>query len=169
MDVSGLLTYRMMLTNLDSDVTSMQITNGKKSKRLLRVVHDVLSDGGVASGHGNDLNPLTQWSNGSLRMEATDVEQLYRSGLFVDVKTRQGSRLKCRVTQHVLSPAHGQVTAPILMTSPNSSSSVSGIAWTNIDSSCRLSYNVRLEGSKGPSGGGTFALSSSTYQASMLC
>ena len=45
----------------------------------------------------------------------------------------------------MLSPAHGEVTTPILMTSQNVTP-VSGIAWTNIDSSCRLSYNVRLEG-----------------------
>ena len=82
MDVSGLLTYRMMLTNFKSNVTSMQINNGKRSKRLLRVVHDIMADG--ARGHTNDLNPVTQWSNGSLRMEAADVEALYRYTLMTN-------------------------------------------------------------------------------------
>ena len=38
----------------------------------------------------------------------------------MDVKTRHGSHLKCRVTPHLLSPSHGEVNAPILMTSSSS-------------------------------------------------
>ena len=56
----------------------LQINNGKKSKRKLRVVHDILGEGTNSLLSNEVMGPATQWSNGSLRMEAMDIESLYR-------------------------------------------------------------------------------------------
>ena len=94
------------------------------------------------------------WSNGSIKIEALDIEALYRSNLYLNILTSGNGgngpdAMRCRITPHLLSPANELSTSPILMKSdPPSSdtSSVSGIAWTNMDSTCRIHYSARLAG-----------------------
>lgn len=99
----------------------------------------------------NDIEGLG-WSNGSLKMEALDIEALYRSNLYLNVLTSGSGAsqdaLRCRITSHLLNPAHELSNAPILMKSnpPSLTSPVAGIAWMNMDSTCRIHYAVRVAG-----------------------
>ena len=152
------------MEGITGTVNSIQIDNGKKSKRLLRVIHDL----GPNFALNNDIRGGIGWSNGSLTMEAPDIDALYKDNLYLKVLTTgnpesnsnnggasQGDALRCRIMSHLLNPAHELSSSPILMKKPStqvsSSSAVSpvtGIAWTNVDSTCRVNYDVRLAGLK---------------------
>ena len=137
------------IKGLTGTVDSIKIDNGKKSRRLLRVIDDLSSNFALS----NEIGGLG-WSNGSIKMEALDIEALYRSNLYLNILTSGNGAngpdaMRCRITPHLLSPANELSTSPILMKSdPPSSdtSSVSGIAWTNMDSTCRIHYSARLAG-----------------------
>lgn len=137
------------LEGITGTVDSIKIDNGKKSRRLLRVIDDLSTNFAL----NNDIGGLG-WSNGSLQMEALDIEALYRSNLYLNVLTSGSGAgqdaLRCRITSHLLNPAHELSNAPILMksnpSSQQTSSPVTGIAWTNMDSTCRIHYAVRLAG-----------------------
>ena len=89
-------------------------------------------------------------------METKDIEALYRSNLYLNVLTSgsgggQQDALRCRINSQLLNPAHELSNAPILMKSDpllssNENYGVTGIAWTNMDSTCRIHYSVRLGG-----------------------
>ena len=135
------------IEGITGTVDSIKIDNGKKSRRLLRVIDDLSPNFAL----NNDIGGLG-WSNGSLKMEALDIEALYRSNLYLNVLTSGSGAgqdaLRCRITSHLLNPAHELSNAPILMKSnpPSLNSPVAGIAWTNMDSTCRIHYAVRMAG-----------------------
>ena len=134
------------IEGITGTVDSLKIDNGKKSRRLLRVIDDLSPNFALS----NDIGGLG-WANGTLKMEALDIETLYRSNLYLNVLTSGSGggqdALRCRITSHLLNPAHELSSAPILMKpSPPSISPVTGIAWTNMDSTCRIHYAVRLAG-----------------------
>ena len=141
------------IEGITGTVDSIKIDNGKKSRRLLRVIDDLSPNFALS----NDIGGLG-WSNGTLTMEALDIEALYRSNLYLNVLTSgsgggQQDALRCRITSHLLNPSHELSNAPILMKSDpiaplNENSAVTGIAWTNMDSTCRIHYSVRLSGLK---------------------
>ena len=143
--------FMTRLEGITGTVDSIKIDNGKKSKRLLRVVNDLSPTFALS----NDIGGLG-WSNGSLTMDTLDIEALYRSNLYLNVLTSgsgggQQDALRCRINSHLLNPAHELSTAPFLMKSDplpssNENSKVTGIAWTNMDSTCRIHYSVRLGG-----------------------
>ena len=121
----------------------------------MREIHDLTPHFALSNDIGG-----RGWSNGSLTMEATDIEALYRSNLYLNVLTTgrdggnglDGDGLRCRIMSHLLTPAQELTTSPILMIqnppSHQVTSAVTGIAWTNVDSTCRINYAVRLEGLK---------------------
>ena len=41
MDRTGLIKYFLKVNNLPEEINSIQIDNGRKSQRLLRIVHDL--------------------------------------------------------------------------------------------------------------------------------
>ena len=118
----------------------------------MRIIHDLSPNFAL----NNDIRGLG-WSNGSLTLQAKDIEALYHSNLYLNVLTTNGGSgnvaveekdaLRCRIMPHILNSAHELSSSPILLTSdPPSKTAVTGIAWTNVDSTCRINYDVRLEG-----------------------
>ncbi len=52
--------------------------------------------------------------------------------------------LRGRIIQHLVTPAQELATAPLLLAStPPNRTLVTGLAWVNIDSTCRFHYQVR--------------------------
>ena len=135
------------LEGLTGTVDSIKIDNGKKSRRLLRVVEDLTPNFSLS----NEIGGLG-WSNGSLKMDALDIQDLYRSDLYLNVLTSGSGggqdALRCRISSHLLNPAHELSNAPILMKTdpPSETSAATGIAWANMDSTCRIHYSARLAG-----------------------
>ena len=70
------------IEGITGTVDSIKIDNGKKSRRLLRVIDDLSPNFALS----NDIGGLG-WSNGTLTMEALDIEALYRSNLYLNVFT----------------------------------------------------------------------------------
>eukprot|EP00095_Tigriopus_kingsejongensis_P008579 maker-scaffold167_size293163-snap-gene-1.25 protein:Tk08579 transcript:maker-scaffold167_size293163-snap-gene-1.25-mRNA-1 annotation:"short gasrtulation" len=83
-------------------------------------------------------------ASGTIRMSANDVEQLFKHNLYVNVATREDERaLRGKLEAQLMTEAT-QLLEPILLQS--NQTMVSGIAWTNIDHTCRLNYQMRLVG-----------------------
>ena len=84
------------------------------------------------------------WANGTLRLSAEDIEDLYKADLYINVASRDNDReLRGRIVPQMMTEAH-EMVRPILLTGPETK--VSGIAWTNVDNSCKVNYQVRLAG-----------------------
>ena len=118
----GDLAYHVRVdhTSADRNVTSITIDNGRKSRRLLRVVEDL-----APTFNGG-------WANGTLRLGAEDVEALYRGGLFVNVATGKSDReLRGRIVPQIMTDAHEPVR-PILLSGEGTRSlrSGPGPTWT---------------------------------------
>lgn len=95
-----------------------------------------------------DLAPTFQdgWANGTLSLSAEDIEDLYKADLYINVASAENDReLRGRIVPQMMTEAH-EMVRPILLTGDRTR--VSGIAWTNIDSSCRVNYQVRKRGKK---------------------
>ncbi len=69
------LNHQFRLNDLSGELISIQIDNGRKSRRLLRIVHDLDYVGNRKSG----------WANGTMRLEAGDIEALYKADLYINV------------------------------------------------------------------------------------
>ena len=91
---------------------------------------------------------MTGWANGTFRMHAKDIDSFYHANLYINIATVSNERaLRGRIVQSFLGLAQEFAPAPILMTgNPPNSTAVSGLAWVNVDSTCRLHYQVRLHG-----------------------
>ncbi len=139
MDRDGLVKYHLKLSDLDEQPLNVQIDNGRKSQRLLRIVHDF--DFSSSSSLGG-------WSNGSFRMSAQDIDAFYHGNLYINVATSSNDRaLRGRIVQNLMGLAQEFAQSPILLSAnPPSTANVSGLAWINIDSTCRLHYHLRLHG-----------------------
>lgn len=137
-DQTGLIKYNVHIQDLSSPVDSIQIDNGRKSRRLLRLVHDLEY---VEAGGGG-------WANGTMRLVAGDVEDLYQADLFVNVATENNEReLRGRIVPQLMGPEHEWAVAPVaLVGDPPNRTMISGLAWANVDPTCRLNYKVRLTG-----------------------
>ena len=112
----------------DSTVETIQLDNGKRSRRLLRVAHSLHlgSDG---------------WANGTMKLDAKDLDVLFKSDLFANVALSNGVKLSGRIHHHALVQAHESVS-PVLLKSADED--VAGIAWADIDNSCNFNYQVRV-------------------------
>ena len=81
-------------------------------------------------------------------MDAKDIDAFYHANLYINVATDQNDReLRGRIVQNLLGLAQEFSRAPILLHgNPPNRTSISGLAWLNVDSTCRLHYQVRLHG-----------------------
>ncbi len=137
----------------------MQIDNGRRSRRLLRVVADdlsapVVSNGGGGGGGGGGGDGQWWWSNGSLTMGAADLEGLYNSDLYLNVATDggggggasgSGRSLRGRIVLQGLDESHGGALSPVLL-SGGAGTDAAGVGWLHVDSTCAASYQVRVAG-----------------------
>ena len=136
--------------------------NGRKSRRLLKIVADLLPDPEAASVM-SDSGGIS----GTIRLSAGDIEDLYKADLYINVATNSDDRLlRGRIMPQVrglseildspdlillilqlMTEAH-ELARPVLMKASHArnedGSSVAGIAWANIDSTCTLKYQVRV-------------------------
>ena len=83
------------------------------------------------------------WSNGTARLAAAQVEELYKENLYLSVMVGGQSTpaLRGRLVTHLAGPAEAGGAACLL----RGEGGVAGLAWTAIDHSCRLHYSVRME------------------------
>jgi hypothetical protein len=138
MDRNGLIKYHLRLNDLSGPLQSIQIDNGRKSRRLLRIVHEMDFVGDQREG----------WANGTFRMEASDVDDMYHANLYINVATEDNEReLRGRIIQHLITPAQELAKFPLLLSgNPPNRTMISGLAWVNVDSTCRFHYQIRLNG-----------------------
>ncbi len=82
-------TFRLDSLPLREEVLSIQIDNGRRSRRLQRIVSSdlVLPVSQTTEGGVTEL-----WSNGSLTMGALDLEDLYTSDLYLNVATTNNEK-----------------------------------------------------------------------------
>lgn len=117
------------------EIVDMSIDNGKKSKRLLTVIenfHSVISDG---------------WVNGTAYLASGHIDELFKENLFLNLATKSDPQaLRGRILTHLAGPSESSGDA-VMLKSDNSLSRVVGLAWSSLDETCRLHYNIRLEGS----------------------
>ncbi len=119
-------------------VTSIQIDNGRKSKRLFRVVHDMTND--VSVSLNANAGVASVWANGSLRMNVSDLDELFKGNLFVHAILGDGQvEIRGSVMPQSIGEAHDLVR-PIMLKGQDTT--VTGIAWANVDSGCALTYQV---------------------------
>lgn len=79
-------------------------------------------------------------------MHAKDIDAFYHANLYINVASENNDRaLRGRIVQNLLGLAQEFSPAPILLSGspPNNKS---GLAWLNVDSTCRIHYQVRLHG-----------------------
>ena len=90
------------------------------------------------------------WANGTFRMDAKDVDAFYHANLYINVATTTNVRaLRGRIVQNLLGLAQEFSRSPILLHgNPPNRTAISGLAWINVDSTCRLHYQVRLNTGK---------------------
>jgi len=129
---TGGLAYNIRV-EAEDEVTAITIDNGKRSKRLLTVIP------------GLERNFAEGWSNGTVLLTAGQVEELYKERLYLSVRiTGSGSpvALRGRLVTHLAGPPEAGGAAVLLQ----GTEGVGGLAWASIDDTCRLNYNVRMEG-----------------------
>jgi len=130
---SGRLQYNIKIESKDQ-VVDLNIDNGKKSKRLLTVI------GGMMSTYANG------WANGTAKLTAGQVDELFKENLYLNVATQHNDQaLRGRLVTHLAGPSESSGEAVLMK---GDDSSVSGVAWASLDDTCRLHYNIRLEGSQ---------------------
>ena len=137
--------------------------NGRKSRRLLKIVADLLPDPEAAR-----VMSESGGISGTIRLSAGDIEDLYKADLYINVATNSDDRLlRGRIMPQVrglvseildspdlillilqlMTEAH-ELARPVLMKASHArnedGSTVAGIAWANIDSTCTLKYQVRV-------------------------
>lgn len=96
-DTGGRLSYMIRLDGLPTSAnTHLQIDNGRRSRRL----HRVISDGLAAPVQ---VSRTTHWSNGTLLMGAVDLEDLYNSDLYLNIAAGGNHRaIRGRIVQQGL-------------------------------------------------------------------
>lgn len=162
------------ILNAPAEPNLLLIDNGKRSQRLLRVVHRVDGPAFVRK----PPSPGLRTSGFLSGLDAQDVEDLFKSNLHLKVGFvgQEGTgghhhhQLTCRIVPHTPpSPAMEMADTPIVLlptttssdgqfrtmrsaapeaanasTSSSSAALSGGIAWANVDSTCRLNFDVRL-------------------------
>jgi len=129
---TGSLQYSLRLDTKEK-VTGISIDNNKNSKRLLSVID------------GMEANYAGGWANGSVVMSASQVEDMFKENLYLNVDTQgQARALRGRLVTHLAGPADFSGAAVMLGGEDNQMAS--GLAWVSIDDTCRLHYSVRIEG-----------------------
>ena len=69
-------------------IKSIHVDNGRKSRRLLKIVADLLPDPEAASNMSQSGG-----ISGTLRLPASDIEDLYKADLYINVATDSDQRL----------------------------------------------------------------------------
>lgn len=134
------------------EIVDMSIDNGKKSKRLLTVIenfHSVISDGWVNGKTRNKLfeDTFTENIAGTAYLASGHIDELFKENLFLNLATKSDPQaLRGRILTHLAGPSESSGDA-VMLKSDNSLSRVVGLAWSSLDETCRLHYNIRLEGS----------------------
>eukprot|EP00092_Neocalanus_flemingeri_P058871 GFUD01070264.1.p1 GENE.GFUD01070264.1~~GFUD01070264.1.p1 ORF type:complete len:935 (-),score=111.94 GFUD01070264.1:1839-4643(-) len=130
---AGGLQYNIKVETMDK-VVDLNIDNGKKSKRLLTVIDGLMST--YANG----------WANGTAMLNAGQVDELFKENLYLNVATENDAQaLRGRLVTHLAGPSESSGEAVMMK---GEDSSISGVAWASLDDTCRLHYNIRLEGSE---------------------
>ena len=74
------------------------------------------------------------------------MDELFKENLYLNAATQHNSQaLRGRLVTHLAGPAEASGEAVLMK---GDDSSVSGVAWASLDDTCRLHYNVRLEGAQ---------------------
>jgi len=120
-------------TEFSEEIIDLSIDNGKKSKRLLSVIENfnsVISNG---------------WANGTVYLAAGHIDELFKENLFLNLATRsEPQAMRGRILTHLAGPPESSGDA-VMLKSENTE--ITGLAWAFLDETCRLHYNIRLEGS----------------------
>ncbi|XP_071747936.1 dorsal-ventral patterning protein Sog isoform X3 [Lepeophtheirus salmonis] len=128
----GKITYKIKINRLVGQVKSIQIDNGRKSRRLLKIVADLLP------------NYKDGWANGTLSLPAEDIVHLYQEDLYVNVGTTNNKYdLRGRLFRHLKTDAQEDGIPILLM---GNSTIITGVGWIHVDSTCTFNYEVRLSG-----------------------
>ena len=69
-------------------IKSIHVDNGRKSRRLLKIVADLLPDPEAASAVSDNGG-----ISGTIRLSAGDIEDLYKADLYINVATDSDERL----------------------------------------------------------------------------
>ena len=69
-------------------IKSIHVDNGRKSRRLLKIVADLLPDPEAASNMSQSGG-----ISGTLRLPASDIEDLYKADLYINVATDSDQRI----------------------------------------------------------------------------
>ncbi len=128
-------------------VTSVQLDNGRRSRRLHRVAASDLSFGLKDDDDDDDDDNDGRNGGGVIRLDTIDLEALYNSDLYVNVATSRHAReLRGRLVMQSLTEAQGRKTfRPILLKGDGDvMTKAAGIAWTSMDSNCGLNYQVMM-------------------------
>ena len=75
-------------------------------------------------------------------MDSKDIDTFYHANLYINVASQNHEReLRGRIVQHFLGPAQEFAQRPILLNG-SENTTVSGLAWLTVDTTCRLHYQV---------------------------
>ena len=103
----GLSHMEFFFLRLDSippseQIKSIHVDNGRKSRRLLKIVADLLPDPEGVSGRSvSDGAGIS----GTIRLSASDIEDLYKADLYINVATNTDERLlRGRIMPQVSNP-----------------------------------------------------------------
>ena len=79
-------------------------------------------------------------------LDAGQVDELFKENLYLNVATEYNAQaLRGRLVTHLAGPSESSGEAVLMK---GDDSSVSGVAWASLDDTCRLHYDIRLEGSQ---------------------
>ena len=83
-------------------IKSIHVDNGRKSRRLLKIVADLLPDPEAVSARSmSDGAGIS----GTIRLSAGDIEDLYKADLYINVATTTDERLlRGRIMPQVSNP-----------------------------------------------------------------
>ena len=114
-------------------MTEIKIDNGKKSRRLLRVVQEQISLPSETTG----------WATGRLTLGAEDLDSLYKADLYFNVATEDNDKvLRGRLEPQFMGEPH-ELLKPFML--EGNKTRVSGIGWTKVDSTCTMFYHVSMQ------------------------
>ena len=91
-----------------------------------------------------------QWFNcwfysGTVYLAAGHIDELFKENLFLNLATvREPQAMRGRILTHLAGPPESSGDAVMLKSDNNK---ITGLAWAFLDETCRLHYNIRLEGS----------------------
>ena len=87
-DIFCSLRFRFDSIPPSQQIKSIHVDNGRKSRRLLKIVADLLPDPEAASNMSQSGG-----ISGTLRLPASDIEDLYKADLYINVATDSDQRL----------------------------------------------------------------------------